>query len=382
MDGPKQDRDIPLKMKIMMAGVPLTINEFKHFLFDDKYGNDRGPRDWWTKLAAALRSSMNKDSKKGLYHMEMIFVEVRRAFDIVKTAPIETLRACSALEFLDRLPKKYQLNARETLAPTWESIKKSDDKTASPSKPGDLASAVVLNETAGDVIQNHRVQFIDCVFPDHLEHITKLVATTQNSLRIMADCVDYGSFSDPHLYKDLLHEITSVLTKSPHLNRTVEMLITCSPEPISKSSPFYGKTFDDLMKEEEFRSVFEPYCKIHENLIHRQPRNDIEFSKMLQKQQKESFRALKLAGPGARIRGLNGKEITKLSFRKAVWQRHVKKASSPNSYELFFWIVDQKKAIFLLVNSPSNASNMAFQTDDSIIIARFGRIFEQHWNKR
>ena len=234
-----------------------------------------------------------------------------------------------------------------------------------------------VDETIARDNQDSQTHFIG-EFPGHLRHVIDMVKEAKSSLTVMIDCVDYGSFSNPDLHEELIRAIHDSLTDEKKPDFTVKMLITDKPAPISKASPFYGRSFETLRKEEAFQEVFRGYLRHHYEYRNSPPANEAEFINILQKQQEKSRGRLHDAGSGAKIFDLDGNSIKRCEVVGASLEQP-KKKPSPNSSDLFFWIADGKKAVFLFLNTGPSAWEITFQTEELELVNIFNGIFTQHW---
>ena len=94
-------------------------------------------------------------------------------------------------------------------------------------------------------------------FPLHLAEIIELVdtATPGDNLQILADCADYGSYSDPELH------MKSVLAiRAAALKKVTVSILACGPlHHINRNSPLWGRPFEQLIDDEAFRTQLAGY---------------------------------------------------------------------------------------------------------------------------
>ena len=217
------------------------------------------------------------------------------------------------------------------------------------------------------------------VFPTHLNKIEEMVNKAKRSLCIMADCIDYGSFFNPDGHDKVIDAIEKALNRPEAL--TVKILIPGKPQPISRSSRFYGPKFEERGDDKEFQEILERYVSHNK---YPRPNTDLEFNTMLQKKQEEVRKKLAGAGAhGAHIYGLDGEEIKEITVDV-----------QNQGPDFFFWIADSdesgENALFLFsenINgiapktdaSPNNRSDaQAFHTQDPRLIKVFKRILAQY----
>lgn len=94
-------------------------------------------------------------------------------------------------------------------------------------------------------------------FPKHLDEIAKLVERTNSRLCIMAECVDYGSFSAPKTYESVLQSIKAARGKRPEVK--VQILLCGDWQHFSRSSPYFGRKYEDLLTDPEFVTCLNSY---------------------------------------------------------------------------------------------------------------------------
>lgn len=346
----KEKNDIPLKMWATAAALQTDRTGLMIILFPNTHlivSSDPA------KTLGNLRQAVHKSFHDPRSHIKKIFVQIKIVLKIKHG--VEYLMACSASDFLKTLSDDFRVIVKRELIPK---------------------RMKAIQSTAADEVSeaSQLTKVIDSEFPNHLDCIKELIGTTSRSLRILIDCVDYGSFSAPRRYKPLFDAVTTFLTEEK--NR-VSMLISGEPEPISKASPFYGKQFRELQKISGFNRALDDYCGRH--AITSLPCNHGEFRKILQDQQWQSFETLLHTGPGkAKIKGLDGKEITRQSFYSRAPKQH-KKPSSTSDCELFFWIGDKNRAVLLLCNSTPIAWQIGFETADKQVVAKLVHFFDKCW---
>lgn len=199
-------------------------------------------------------------------------------------------------------------------------------------------------------------------FPKHLDEITKLVERSHSRLCIMADCVDYGSFSAPSLHESVLQSIKVARGKKPEVK--VQILLCGDWQHFSRSSPYFGKKYEDLLTDPELKDAFvaclNNYLAYHPTF--RRPSNDKDFIEMLQHYQASVWEQLNAVG--VEKHQLDSKLI-----------------ESQNFPGVFFWMEDDVNAIFLLSHAGVKAQEIAFRTRDARLIEIFKTIFDRHWPK-
>jgi hypothetical protein len=186
-------------------------------------------------------------------------------------------------------------------------------------------------------------------FPHHLNDIIELVEKSREKFCIMTDCVDYGSFSQAELHEKLIQLIANVIGQK---RIDVQVVVSDKPAPISRSSPFFGKTFEVLCKSDGFLNCLKSYLEYHPEFV--RPSNDDEFKSMLMRHHKQVDCFLRKAGA---------------------------KIDSPKTFEnnpgLFFWMGDDVDAVFLLSHTGTGTQGLAFRTRDAKLIDIFKSTFAQ-----
>lgn len=162
-------------------------------------------------------------------------------------------------------------------------------------------------------------------FPDHIEEITRLAKDAHDDFYCMVDCIDYASFSDPEGHERLEQAIEEGLTKR---GVRVRMLISGGPAAITRTSPLFGLSWEKLQQMPEFNEYFERHYR-------GRPRSETAaaFTQLLLDQQKVFERQLR--DRGADIRQVQGESLSH-----------------------FFWIADNREAVFLwLASAPDRSLN-------------------------
>jgi hypothetical protein len=238
-----------------------------------------------------------------------------------------------------------------------------------------------LGRAVQQIIDETSTQYLD-QFPKHLDHLKRMIEKAESNLLIMVDCVDYGSFSDPQLHDEIVYAIKRRRHEAIKMNKTfnVTMIIT-DPQPISKSSKFFGRRFEDLQSDEEFKKIFERYLKSNRDILLDSLKNDHAFRCMLQERQYKVAKELIAAGVDIQISG--GKKIEEIRSYALEYNAEMVKR---NISDLFFWIADKRDAIFLYAYTGTKtvinhgmleAREMAFKTSDPRLLHVFTDIFSR-----
>lgn len=193
------------------------------------------------------------------------------------------------------------------------------------------------------------------LFPEHLAEIISLAARSERTLSIMADCADYGSFSNPESHEKLIRTIKDVARRK-NGKVTVRLLLLGQPAHISRSSAYWGKRFEDLLSDQEFCRCLERYLEFHKGL--KRPQNDNEFKEMLLGQHERVEKDLEDAN--------------------VIIKRHPD--PGPETSGLFFWIRDDVEAVYLYDHTAPTAQGLAFLTRDSTHLKIYTTTFDHNWN--
>jgi len=197
-----------------------------------------------------------------------------------------------------------------------------------------------------------------------------MVSAAEERIRIMIDCVDIGSFSAPFLHDDL---IAALCVKLEDKRIPVEMLVTEEPAPISRASPFYGRSLATLKKDESFCRTLENYLKCHEEFRSAPLNCDADFIAILQEQQQRSLDLLLHAGNGAKIYRVGGSPITRCDNFGDSLERPLVAPAAEDVVRTFFWVRDDEEAIFLFSSHGTSEQPMSFWTYSRQLVNKFVR---------
>jgi hypothetical protein len=194
-------------------------------------------------------------------------------------------------------------------------------------------------------------------FPKHIHAIAEVASHACREILILADCVDYGSFSD----HEAQERVVKALEDARDFARDVQIrLLVCGePSPFSRASPFYGRSFEELQQDNEFNRCAERYFRRYPSRRGdtSPPSTCMDFENALKKVQSVFEERL----------GLVQVKIGKLPAERA---------------DLFLWIADDDDAVFLFPDGGPEALGLAFRTRDSKLIEKnFKPIFERYWQK-
>lgn len=198
-------------------------------------------------------------------------------------------------------------------------------------------------------------------FPDYLADVLDLARGARRRLWIMADCVDHGSFSDPVLFKSVRREIEDA---AQNRDVSVQILVCGEPAPISRSSPWWGYTFEEALTKGGFKECLDFYCKYNHKKPEELPNDDATYRKMLLDDYEKVEKGFRTAGADIRPAAQPGP----------------KAGAHQNDKEpgLFFWLQDDKEAVFILAHTGPNSQGLAFRTRDSSLIKIIESTFQRN----
>lgn len=211
------------------------------------------------------------------------------------------------------------------------------------------------NEEVDEIITSLPTRYVDA-FPNHLQDIVKLIGDTKSYFYIFADCVDYGSFSNPMEHANLINAIEQKC-RNNEKKRVVKIKIAiCGKvQPISRSSEFWDKwqasennhkKWIALRDSKEFRKRLVLFCRLNP------PDPDKPFNPF--KCERGDFERMMLdyhAKIECRLHKVVG-----VTIRQYNYLEHM-----PG---VFFWMRDGAEAIFLLSHTGARTQGMTFFTRD------------------
>jgi hypothetical protein len=206
--------------------------------------------------------------------------------------------------------------------------------------------AVEQNEEIKDISNSLPTRYIG-PFPDHLDDIIELVEKAQNKFCIMTDCVDYGSFSHPEKHNKLIQKIVYAINLR---GIDVQMVVSKNPAPISRSSPYFRKKFEDLCELPEFEACLKRYLCYYPKF--RRPSEDKKFKNILKCHHRQIDLLLDVAGA-------------------------IITYGSVANTGLFIWMRDDLEAVFLLSRTGIGTQGLAFRTRDAKLIEIFKSTFDE-----
>lgn len=187
-------------------------------------------------------------------------------------------------------------------------------------------------------------------FPGHLTEIIALIRRANTQIRIVADCVDYGSFSAPELYDQLL----GAVREAGQRGVATRVIVAGGPANLSRSNAFSKNTYGQLFADRQFQHALGRYLSFHKSVP--PPQDADSLASMLATA--HSVAVGQWCDAGASVR------------------------SVAQSSGLFFWLRDEEEAIFLMGHPGSPTCGLALQTRDSDFLAIFRDAFEVEWNAR
>lgn len=183
------------------------------------------------------------------------------------------------------------------------------------------------------------------MFPKNLDDIVDVVRHAHKDLLIMADFVDYGSYSRPETYETVVQELERACEKGVSVR-----FLVYGDKPA-------GETLQNQFKESEFariqsRPQFLHYFGKKYPGIER-PTTCADFLRILQQKQEDSTHCL--LDKGVKIRTLS----------ERVW--------------LFFWLQDDQEAVFVFEDIVAPERGLAFRTRDAKLVETFKGIFDRSY---
>lgn len=196
-------------------------------------------------------------------------------------------------------------------------------------------------------------------FPNHLKDIIKLIETAKETIYILSDCVDSGSFSNPEDHEKVVRALEAVHDDNMKHKKNVKIKIrVCGPpQAISRCSEFWQEwqacinntaAWHKLRDSAVFSKRLRHYCIF----------NNIPNTFNPQKCEREEFEEMML-GEHEKIRK-HLRNVLQISVKICKHLEHM-----PG---VFFWMKDREKAIFLLSHTGSGTQGMVFFTHDGNII--------------
>lgn len=226
-------------------------------------------------------------------------------------------------------------------------------------------------------------------FPDHIDRIAELVSQAKRQVIILADCVDYGSFRDFDRHEKLL----SAICEKRQAIDDIDFLIWDNPEPMSRANKYRDADTraQDVRNFRECVSVFLSKLAQHDVIFAKRcateiaslsrSANDAE-SKWTDPKVAPMTSLLALQGSfhNLQLDRLKAADVYPTIFKPKRRARRDEEQISPideqepTPPELFFWIIDNYIAIFILPFQGEDT--IAFKTEDQHLIKRLVQIFQ------
>jgi hypothetical protein len=254
------------------------------------------------------------------------------------------------------------------------------------------------------------------LFPKHLTDIAKLVDDAKDSIDILADCVDYGSFIDPNGHKQLFDKIIEAKIQR---GIRIRILVCGPPQPITRISNFYDNApeqekFQEFYqsRDKSFKSLYETYIsmlrmdndfvmflknisgdeqirQVVKEFVDKRPRQNENGSPILSGNEFKRLVEqciLELEKHGA-IKFIGDDEFTILLEIRQKWFENKLKGIgaiveyAPNEIvPIFCWLKDNiLDSVFVFSESVTKTRGMGFRTQDSDLVGIFHNIFENQW---
>ena len=180
-------------------------------------------------------------------------------------------------------------------------------------------------------------------FPDHLSEITRLLRTAKRKVVIVCDLLGYGYYSNPTHYMQYKACIADLS------GGDIEVVITIYDEAraMAATKEQLGDSFDEISKSETFKNYLNFYNKRKEP-----PTTMAQFYDSMKDDYRKQY---------------NEFNVGTIKIRKA-------KASK--SLPVFFWVVDDRAAVFSFPSLSIDPPEVAFETSDRNLLQMFARIRE------
>lgn len=226
--------------------------------------------------------------------------------------------------------------------------------------------AVQQNEEVNEILTSLPTRYVG-LFPDHLGEIIKLVDRARTKFCIMADCVDYGSFSNPELHKRMLQAMEEALIRGVEIQ-----ILICGPaQAISRHSQFREKwqgPWSKLYADPKFKACLKKYLKLNPDFI---PNLTLTAEEAC----KKDFDDMLLRHHKCIVDCLRYKSAKTFELE----------CSDENIPGIFFWMEDDVEAVFLLSHTDATTRGLAFQTRDTKLVEIFKSSFNlklKEWKRQ
>ena len=229
-----------------------------------------------------------------------------------------------------------------------------------------------------EVTQSLSTRFIGA-FPKHLDEITKRMNSATESIKILADCVDYGSF-EPEAHAELIHAHLTALPKPVE----IKMIIWGPAQPMSRANKYrepahretrvfrravrklLRKWSRDVNFNAELPRLLSKVLKIAP------PHTCTDIERIRRCLEKRRYRTAKADAFEALQLCLHQYTLERLRGCGTIIACNPDRTLDP---ELFFWIIDGKEALYALPTPGKDAP--LFYTNDRNVLLALEANFEQ-----
>lgn len=177
-------------------------------------------------------------------------------------------------------------------------------------------------------------------FPNHIPEITRLLELAENKVSIVCDLLGYGYYSSPEQYQEYRAAVLKLSKKVP-----VRITIYGAREAERAARQQLGEDFDVISKSQTYRN----YLKFYKITPEEAPTNTKEFYARWTKDYE--------------------KQCVEYNIGKIVIHQ-VKEKAIP----VYFWIIDERDAIFSFPSLSVDPPEVAFSTSDRNLLDIFQRI--------
>ena len=195
------------------------------------------------------------------------------------------------------------------------------------------------NRSLRDISESMSTKFIG-KFPDHIPEITKLLRTAKKKVTIVCDLLGYGYYSSPEQYQQYRAAVLG-------LSSDVRVKITVyGRERASRAArEQLGTSFDDIRRS----STYKNYVKYYNIAFTEAPNNIDEFYDLWDENYTRHYSDFNI---------------------KDIMIHQVKNKAIP----VYFWIVDDRVAVFSFPSLSIEPPEVAFRTSDRDLIDIFTRV--------
>ena len=195
------------------------------------------------------------------------------------------------------------------------------------------------NRSLRDISESMSTKFTG-KFPDHIPEITRLLRTAKKGVTIVCDLLGYGYYSSPERYQEYRAAVLG-------LSSDVDVKITVyGKERASRAAKEQlGTSFDDIRRS----STYQSYVRYYNIVSNEAPKNIDEFYALWDQNYDKHYS------------DFNIKDIVINQVRhKAI--------------PVYFWIIDDRVAVFSFPSLSIEPPEVAFRTSDRNLIEIFKRV--------